>query len=169
MHAVTDPAGPAAAPPAAGADWTGLVAGALPVDVAQAWAHRSDCGAVVSFSGVARDHSADRDGVTLLTYEAWEEAASARLAEVAAEARRRWPELGPLVLLHRTGDVAVGEAAVVVVAAAPHRGEAFDAARFAIDAVKATVPLWKRERWAGGDDWGLEGAALVSPTEVPAR
>ena len=80
---------------------------------------------------------------------------------IAAEARSRWPELGRLVLLHRTGPVPLGTSAVVVVASAPHRGEAFDAARFAIDALKATVPIWKRETWDGGESWGLEAQHLV--------
>ncbi len=67
--------------------------------------------------------------------------------------RRRWPEVGRVALLHRTGVVALREPAVVVVVSSPHRDEAFAAARFAIDEVKATVPLWKQERWAGGSAW----------------
>jgi molybdopterin synthase catalytic subunit len=70
------------------------------------------------------------------------------------------------VLIHRTGDVPIGGEAVVVVVSAPHRAEAFDAARFGIDAVKSSVPIWKRERWAGGEDWGLEADRLVEPTDV---
>jgi molybdopterin synthase catalytic subunit len=120
----------------------------------------------VCFTGTARDHSAGRSEVTMLTYEAWEEVAVGRLASVAAELRRRWPAVGRVALVHRTGDVSVGEAAVVVVVSAPHRGDAFDAARFGIDAVKATVPLWKREHWSGGADWVREGAELVHPAEV---
>jgi molybdopterin synthase catalytic subunit len=69
--------------------------------------------------------------------------------------------VGRLALLHRTGPVAVTEAAVVVVASAPHRGEAFEAARFAIDELKRTVPIWKREAWAGGESWGLEPQHLT--------
>jgi molybdopterin synthase catalytic subunit len=115
----------------------------------------------VVFSGTARDHSIGRDGVQALEYEAYEEQALPRMAAIAAEARRRWPELGRLALLHRTGPVPLGTAAVVVVASAPHRGEAFDAARFIIDALKATVPIWKRETWEGGESWGLEAQHLV--------
>ena len=78
-----------------------------------------------------------------------------RLARVAAEARRRWPDLGRIALWHRTGGLAVTEVAVVVAVSAPHRDHAFDAARWAIDEVKATAPIWKREHWDGGhDDWG---------------
>src|SRR5699024_5671194 len=79
-----------------------------------------------------------------------------RLTEIEAEARRRWPEIGRVALLHRVGVLAVGDVAVVVTVSAPHRGEAFEAARWCIDTVKATVPIWKRERWAGGDDWGTD-------------
>ena len=76
-----------------------------------------------------------------------------RLAAIAAEARTRWPSLGRLALLHRTGLLGVGEASVLVAASAPHRAEAFDAARFCIDTLKATAPIWKRETWDGGEDW----------------
>jgi molybdopterin synthase catalytic subunit len=72
-----------------------------------------------------------------------------------------------VALLHRTGRLAVGDAAVVVAVSTPHRPEAFAAARFAIDAVKATVPIWKKETWAGGEAWGLEGHELVTASDVP--
>ena len=112
------------------------------------------------FSGNARDHSPDRAGVHELTYEAYEVEAERRLAAVAHEARGLWTDLGRLALLHRVGTLAVGDAAVVVVAAAPHRQEAFGAARFCIDALKATVPIWKREKWEGGESWGKEAQHL---------
>jgi molybdopterin synthase catalytic subunit len=137
-------------------DWIALVDGPLPADEAAAWAVQPSCGAVVTFSGTARDHAGDRNDVTELEYEAYEEQAQPRMRAVVAEARRRWPVLGRVALIHRLGRVPLGESAVVVVAAAPHRAEAFDAARFVIDALKATVPIWKRERWAGGDEWGLD-------------
>ena len=92
--------------------------------------------------------------MTGLTYEAYEEVATARLGEVAAETRRRWPEIERLALLHRIGDLGLSEASVVVVASSPHRAEAFEAARFAIDTLKETVPIWKREHWSEGSDWG---------------
>ena len=88
-----------------------------------------------------------------LTYEAYEEEVEPRLAAIAADARARWPDVVRLVLLHRIGDLAVGESSVVVVASSPHRDTAFEAARSCIDTLKATVPIWKREAWAGGEDW----------------
>lgn len=150
-----------------GDDWVDLCAGALPVAAVGEWLVRPDCGATVVFTGTARDHSEDRDGVDLLVYEAYEGHAERRMGEVVAEARRRWPALGRVAVLHRTGEVPIGQAAVVVGAAAGHRDEAFTGARWLIDAVKASVPIWKRERWTGGDDWGLDGAALVDADQVP--
>lgn len=135
--------------------WVGLSAGPLPVDAATSWVVLPSCGAVVTFVGTARDHAGDRTGVETLTYEAYEEHAVPKLTAVAAEVRTKWPVVGRIALLHRTGTLALGDAAVVVAVSTPHRGEAFDAARYAIDAVKATVPIWKKESWAGGEDWGL--------------
>lgn len=137
----------------AGSDWVGLTPLPLPVDAATAWATTSACGAVVCFTGVVRDHSEGRAGVTGLTYEAYEEEATRRLGAVAAEARRRWPAVERVALLHRVGDLRLSEPSVAVVVSAPHRAEAFDAARFCIDTLKETVPIWKREHWPGGSDW----------------
>ena len=91
--------------------------------------------------------------MTALEYEAYEDAVEPRLAAVAAEARRRWPSVGRVALLHRVGRLEVGEASVLVAVSAPHRDEAFAAARYCIDTVKETVPIWKREEWEGGGDW----------------
>jgi molybdopterin synthase catalytic subunit len=134
-------------------DWVGLTAESLPVGAAVAWAERPRCGAVVLFTGTVRDHAEGRPGVSSLEYEAYEEEVVPRLASIAADARRRWPVLGRVALLHRTGTLAVGDTAVLVVVSAPHREEAFDAARFCIDTLKTTVPIWKRETWDGGSDW----------------
>ncbi len=134
-------------------DWLALTRERLPVHAAVDWAVRPDCGAVVLFSGTVRDHSEGRPGVTSLVYEAYEEEVEPRLAAIAAEARRRWPTVGRIALLHRSGPLVVTETSVVVVVSAPHRDEAFAAARWAIDTLKATVPIWKRETWAEGEDW----------------
>ena len=120
-----------------------------------------ECGAVVQFSGTARDHSLDRPGVDLLEYEAYTEVVAPRLGAIASEMRRRWNDLGRIALLHRLGAVAVGDPAVVVAVSSPHREAAFEAARFAIDTLKTTVPIWKRERWQGGESWGLEPQHIV--------
>lgn len=141
--------------PPRGGDWVSLCHQALPVEQALAFVADPSCGGVVLFVGVVRDHSDGRRGVTGLTYEAYEEPALDRLAEVVAEARRRWPQLGRVAVLHRVGDAAVGDPTVVVAASAPHRAEAFDGARFMIDTLKATAPIWKREHWDGHSEWAV--------------
>jgi len=143
-----------------GDSWTGLSSTALPTAEAAAWATVPSCGAVVSFVGTARDHAPGRPGVDLLTYEAYEEAVLVALESLDQEIRSRWPEVVRVALLHRVGELLVGDAAVVVVVASPHRDAAFAAARFGIDAMKATVPIWKRERWSDGESWGLEAQHL---------
>jgi molybdopterin synthase catalytic subunit len=151
-------------PPYGRDDWVGVTADILPIGAAADFVVRPDCGATVVFTGVVRDHSDGRPGVTSLEYEAYDEEVTPRLAAIAAEARSRWKTVGRLALLHRTGLLAVGEASVVVAASAPHRDEAFDAARFCIDTLKATAPIWKREAWEGGEDW----SACAHPVaEVP--
>ena len=134
--------------------WLALTDEPLRLGTAVEWAIRPDCGAVVLFTGTVRDHAEGRPHVTNLVYEAYAEQVEPRLAAIAEEARRRWP-LGRVALLHRIGELAVGEPSVVVVASSGHRPEAFEAARFCIDTLKATVPIWKRETWDGGEDWGL--------------
>lgn len=145
----------------AGETWLGLSSSPLPVAEAVAWATRPDCGGLVLFSGTARDHAEGRPGVERLEYEAYESQVVPRLRDVADEARVRWPAVGRIALLHRIGVLEVGDAAVVVVVSAPHRAEAFEAARFCIDTLKRSVPIWKRESWAGGESWGLEAQHIV--------
>lgn len=143
-----------------GDDWLGLSAAPLPVDAALRFTVRPDCGAQVVFTGTVRDHADGREGVTGLEYEAYREQVVPRLQAIADEARRRWPGLGRLVLLHREGALGVGEPAVVVAASSPHRPEAFAAARFCIDALKASVPIWKKETWLGGHGWGTDAQVI---------
>ncbi len=147
-------------------DWIACAEEPLPVAEATAWCVVPSCGAVVTFVGTVRDHAEGRDDVVAVEYEAYREQVEPRLAEVAAAARERWPSIGRLVLVHRVGTLAVGEASVLVVASTPHRGEAFDAARFCIDTIKHALPVWKRETWAGGTGWGLGAQPLVGPAEL---
>jgi molybdopterin synthase catalytic subunit len=148
-----------------GPDWIGVGEGDLPIDQAWKWASQPGCGAVVTFCGAVRDHSDGRPGVTSLEYEAYMDQVVPRLAEVARDARSKWPEIGRLVLLHRVGRLDVGEVSVVVVASTPHRSEAFAAAQFCIDTLKHTVPIWKRENWAEGSDWSVCTADPPDPSE----
>jgi molybdopterin synthase catalytic subunit len=144
----------ALAPPQDGDDWIGLAGTPLPAEAAVRWATRPGCGAVVTFAGTVRDHAEGRDGVEELVYEAYEAPALGRMAAVVDEARARWPSIERVAVLHRLGSLAVGETAVVVVVSAPHRHDAFAAGGYVIDTVKETVPIWKYERWRGGEDWG---------------
>lgn len=112
-------------------------------------------GGVVSFAGVVRNHHAGRQ-VTRLEYSAYGAMAEAECARIVAEAEDRWPVA--VAMAHRIGTVEIGENAVVVVAAAAHRGDAFEACRHVIDAVKSRVPIWKREYYADGS------VAWVDPT-----
>ena len=144
----------------------GITAAQLPVAEAYEWAVRADCGADVLFSGTVRDHAEGRSGVQHLTYEAYEEQAVPKMAEIATEVRGRWPATGQIVLLHRTGKLGLGESSVIVVGSSPHRPEAFEAGRYAIDALKATVPIWKHEVWDGGSDWGTGAHDVQTASEV---
>jgi molybdopterin synthase catalytic subunit len=150
-------------PPRQGDDWLGLSADALPVHAVGDWLVRPDCGGVVTFTGVARDHSPGRPGVDALEYEAYESQVEPRLARIAEEARARWSTVGRIAMLHRTGPLAVTEAPTTTAASAPHRDEAFAVARFCIDTLKATAPIWKQESWQGGRSWGLEAQHLTEP------
>lgn len=142
--------------PQLGETWVGLTDESLPLEAAAEWAVRPDCGALVVFSGTARDHSEGRPGVSRLEYEAYEEQVEPRLVAIAEEARKRWPEIARVALLHRVGEVPIGQSSVLVVVSSPHRDQAFAAARYGIDTLKATVPIWKRETWVGGESYALE-------------
>jgi molybdopterin synthase catalytic subunit len=108
-------------------------------------------GAVVTFLGTTRETSpGDPRPVAALEYEAYETMAVAEMETIAREARERFGPLG-IAMVHRTGRVALGEPSVAVVVAAPHRGAAFEACRFAIDALKSRVAVWKREIYRDGD------------------
>jgi len=110
-----------------------------------------DTGGVVSFVGTVRDHSRGR-AIEYLEYEAYPEMAEREMQKIADRAAESWPGTR-LAIAHRVGRLAVGEAAVVIVAAAPHRAEAFEACRFAIDTLKQTVPIWKKEVATDGEYW----------------
>ncbi len=120
--------------------WVGIFDEPLPTADVAGWVLSPSCGAVSTFVGVVR--------------EAHPVLAEVRLAAVAEAARRHWPEIGRVALLHRTGSLVVGDIAVVVAVSTPHRGESFDATSWCIDTLKATVPIWKYEFWEGGEGWG---------------
>jgi len=132
---------------------TRILAEPLRVEEAHAFVQDPASGAAVVFTGVVRDH-ADGRAVAGLVYEAWEERAEAQLAGLARRLLDGWPPLRAVWLEHRVGELAIGETAVVVAVSAPHRDAAFEAARFGIEQLKATVPIWKQEHWVdGGVHW----------------
>ena len=157
---------PEVTPPDEGDNWLGLTDRELPIVGAYEWAVLPSCGAVVLFSGTVRDHAAGRHDVEHLTYEAYEEQVQPVFAPIADELRTRWPDTGRVVLLHRTGRLELEESSVVAVVSAPHRPEAFEAARFAIDALKEAAPIWKHEVWADGSDWGTGAHDVTDPRAV---
>jgi molybdopterin synthase catalytic subunit len=107
-----------------------------------------DCGGVVTFLGTVRDFTDGRVTIAL-DYEAYPAMAEKKMAEIERETRERWP-IGEMVMVHRLGHLDVGEISVAVCLSCPHRGQAFDACRFAIDRFKELVPIWKKENWADG-------------------
>ena len=112
-------------------------------------------GAIVTFSGVVRNHSGDV-ATDHLVYEAYPEMAERKMAEIGEEVKQRWP-IGDMAVVHRVGRVEVGEISVVIAVASPHRAEAFEACSYAIDRLKESVPIWKKEVGPDGHYW----------TEVP--
>jgi molybdopterin synthase catalytic subunit len=148
----------------AGTSWVGLCDERLPVAEVTEWVRDGSCGATVVFTGSVRDHSEERPGVEELRYEAYEEFVEPRISAVVRSARQRWPEIVRVGILHRIGSLGVGDDAVVVAVSSPHRQEAFASAAFIIDEVKRTVPVWKYERWAGGEGWSTchdHGAGIL--------
>jgi molybdopterin synthase catalytic subunit len=108
-------------------------------------------GAIAVFEGVVRNRARGRP-VRYLEYEAYEAMALKQLEEIEARARIRFA-IHDIGIVHRLGHMDPTECSVAIVATAPHRGAAFDACRFAIDAIKETVPIWKKEVYADGEAW----------------
>lgn len=149
-----------------GDTWLELTGDHLQVGPTYDWAVLPRCGAVVVFSGTVRDHAEGRDDVTALDYEAYDSEVLPKFADIATEMRERWALLGRIALIHRVGTLHLGESSVLVVVSAPHRPEAFAAARFGIDALKVTVPIWKREKWSNGDDWATGGREIINVKDI---
>jgi MoaE-MoaD fusion protein len=108
-------------------------------------------GGIVTFVGAVRDHARGRS-IRHLEYEAYPEMAVREMEKIAEQAAQRWPG-ARIAIGHRSGHLEIGEIAVVIAAAAPHRAEAFEACRFAIDTLKQTVPIWKKEVATDGEYW----------------
>ncbi|PYN28071.1 MAG: molybdenum cofactor biosynthesis protein MoaE [Candidatus Rokuibacteriota bacterium] len=114
-------------------------------------------GGIVIFSGVVRNETGGRP-VKFLEYEAHAPMAEVKMREIGETVRGRWPGVKRVAMLHRIGRLEIGEASVLIAVAAAHRGDAFEACRYAIDTLKQTVPVWKKEHFEDGEVWvGLQG------------
>jgi molybdopterin synthase catalytic subunit len=132
-----------------------------PIDVLSLAGTTPADGALCLFLGVVRNENGGR-AVVCLEYEAYEEMALPLMEAIAAETRRIYP-VTDVRLVHRLGRLEIGEASVAVAVSSPHRAEAFAACRFAIDALKSRVPIWKKEHYADGSAW-LGGPAETTPS-----
>jgi molybdopterin synthase catalytic subunit/molybdopterin converting factor small subunit len=144
-------------PPVSGGDFR---VQAEPLDLAAVVEQVRDpaAGAIATFIGTTRDHNRGRD-VIHLEYDAYPEMAEAEMARIAAAVVERHA-VSRVAIAHRTGHVPIGEASVIIAVSAAHRAAAIDACREAIDTLKQTVPVWKKEVFAGGEEWiGREGAS----------
>ena len=128
-----------------------LTTDAIDVSVLRASVERAEAGAVLVFEGTTRNHHQGRE-VVRLEYEAYEGMAKEQMARIGREVTGRWPE-ARVAIAHRVGVVPVGESSVVIATSAPHRDVAYAANRYAIDTLKAVVPVWKKEVYADGSVW----------------
>jgi molybdopterin synthase catalytic subunit len=154
-HTLADGDEVALIPPVSGGDF--LITD-RPLEVARVVAEveRDEAGAVASFVGTVRNASRGRD-VTYLEYEAFEEMAEPMLRRLGDELTAKHG-LSAVAIHHRIGRVEIGEASVVIAVSAPHRAAALDACREAIDTLKETIPLWKKEVYVGGEEWIGQGS-----------
>jgi molybdopterin synthase catalytic subunit len=129
----------------------------LSADAIAAAVDHPGAGGVVIFSGVVRNETEGRL-VKFLEYEGHAPMAEAKLREIGQALRGRWPGVKRVAMLHRVGRLEIGEASVLIAVSAAHRQEAFEACKFAIDTLKRTVPVWKKEHFEDGEVWvGLQG------------
>jgi MoaE-MoaD fusion protein len=123
----------------------------LSLERAVAEVRNDEAGAIATFTGTARAHSRGRT-VVHLDYEAYEGMAEQVMEELAASLKERF-EVTAIAIHHRVGHVEIGEASVVIAVSGPHRADTLAACKEAIDTLKATVPLWKKEVYEGGEEW----------------
>ncbi|HEU5003723.1 MAG TPA: molybdenum cofactor biosynthesis protein MoaE [Actinomycetota bacterium] len=171
-HPIADGDEVALLPPVAGGAGARITSGvrteAISIDEVMDLVADPRAGGTVVFVGTVRDHSEGWEGVQQLDYSVYRDMAEPLLARIAGEAAERWP-LNGMCILHRVGTLPVGEQTVVVAASAPHRGEAFEAARYGIDEVKRRVPVWKLEIGPNGERWiGIDSPAEGGPSPVVA-
>jgi molybdopterin synthase catalytic subunit len=134
-----------------------VVAEPLSADAISAEVDDPGAGGIVVFSGVVRDETGGRP-VKFLEYEAHAPMAEAKMREIGEAVRARWAEVKRVAILHRIGRLEIGESSVLIAVSAAHRQHAFEACKYAIDTLKRTVPVWKKEHFEDGEVWvGLQG------------
>ena len=141
-----------------------------PIDVNELLVFVGDpgAGAVTTFIGMTRDNNEGRS-IRSLDYEAYPGMAEQEMAKLGDEAAGKW-EITRMAIVHRLGNVPIGEASVVIAASAPHRDDAFKACRYAIDELKKRVPIWKKEIYEGGEIWigSQTGERFATPPDPGA-
>ena len=120
-------------------------------------------GAMVTFDGVVRNQTKSRPVVTL-QYEAYVPMAIKEMGRLGREIREKWPDVDSIGMIHRFGELKISESSVVIVITSPHRKVAFEACHYAIDRLKQTVPIWKKEVFADGEEW-VEGSQVEMITK----
>lgn len=128
-----------------------LVTEKISVDGILAAVEDHSTGAVTLFLGKVRDHAVGR-AISRMTYEAYPEMAEKKMQQLEEEIKARWP-VQKIMMVHRTGKLELGEVSVAIAVACAHRHQAFEACRFAIDMLKKTVPIWKKEEFPDGEAW----------------
>ena len=122
-----------------------------------------EAGAIATFIGTTRNNNEGRT-VIALDYEAYPEMAEKELARIGNDAKKQWP-ICRMAIVHRLGPVQIGEASVIIAVSSAHRDAAFAACRFAIEEIKKTVPIWKKEVYEGGEVWiGTQTGQRLNPS-----
>jgi molybdopterin synthase catalytic subunit len=150
----------------ASADLILLVQKAIDADALVQYVRTPSDGAIVTFDGCVRNQSHGRRTL-YLDYEAYESMALAKMGEIAAEAHAKF-SIDRVAIAHRLGRLEIGETSVFIAVSAPHRAAAFDACRFAIDTLKRSVPIWKKEYFEDGAVWA-DGELPPIPQDTQTR
>jgi MoaE-MoaD fusion protein len=143
-----------------------LVRNRIDVDALINHVRTGDDGAIVTFDGCVRNQSHGRPTL-YLDYEAYESMALAKISEIAAEVHAKLP-IDRVAIAHRLGRLEIGETSVFIAVSAPHRAPAFDACRYAIDTLKRSVPIWKKEYFEDGAVWA-DGELPPVPQDTQSR
>lgn len=149
--------------------WATITTAPLAVGAMSDWAVTPAAGALVTFTGVVRDHDGTTKDVSGIRYEAYAEVVPQLLTDIATEALARWPEVTRVALAHRHGEVGLSQTSVFVAASSEHRPDAFAVTRFCIDIIKSSLPIWKLEHSSSTSAWVQTGVDIESVAESARR